>query len=250
MDSTAISLCRDNKLPIVVFDLRHARQHQARRRRASRSARWCTRRGGRPAMVNDVVKDLEGGIDKAHDVAQARARQGAHRPRQPRAARRRPRRLLRHADAAQPGGVAARRPTRGSSSSSRGRRSCARDIEKAIRKAELGINPQRRRGRAPARSRRSPRSAAGADKVVKRMGEDGTVAIRNVAPRRQRDAQGVSRSARSPRTTSRRALKQVQDVDRQGHREGRRDRRRRRKPRSWRSEAPPRLLHVDLDALR
>ena len=39
MDATAISLCMDNSLPIVVFNLHAARQHQARGVRRSRSAR-------------------------------------------------------------------------------------------------------------------------------------------------------------------------------------------------------------------
>ena len=30
MDATAISLCMDNRLPIIVFKLRHAGNHQAR----------------------------------------------------------------------------------------------------------------------------------------------------------------------------------------------------------------------------
>ena len=33
MDATAISLCMDNKLPIIVFDLTRAGQHQADRAR-------------------------------------------------------------------------------------------------------------------------------------------------------------------------------------------------------------------------
>ena len=44
MDTTAISLCMDNKLPIVVFDLTRAGQHQADRAAASPSARSSPRR--------------------------------------------------------------------------------------------------------------------------------------------------------------------------------------------------------------
>ena len=44
MDATAISLCMENRLPILVFDLRKAGQHQARPARASRSARSSTER--------------------------------------------------------------------------------------------------------------------------------------------------------------------------------------------------------------
>ena len=42
MDATAISLCMDNKLPIVVFNLRTPGNMRARDHRASRSARLVT----------------------------------------------------------------------------------------------------------------------------------------------------------------------------------------------------------------
>ena len=112
-------------------------------------------------MVNDIIKSLQGDIDKAHRGVQARARQGAHRPRQPGDPRRRARRLLRHADAAEPGRVAATSPTRASSRSSRGRRTLIPEIEKAIRAAQLGLNPAvRRRAGAPADAGAHRRSAA------------------------------------------------------------------------------------------
>ena len=104
MDSTAIALCRDNKLAIVVFDLHTRGNIRARRRAASRSARWSQTR--RTVHGERHRQGPRGRRRQGPRFAQARARQGAHRPREPRAARRRPRRLLRHADAAQSGRVA------------------------------------------------------------------------------------------------------------------------------------------------
>ena len=40
MDSTAFSLCQDNKVPIMVFDMNQPAQHPAEPCWASRSARW------------------------------------------------------------------------------------------------------------------------------------------------------------------------------------------------------------------
>ena len=104
MDSTAVALCRDNKLPIVVFDLHTPRQHPPRRPR--RVDRHAGHRRGEPSMVNDIVKDLEGA-----DRQDARCRsgdgarlQGPHRPRLALLVGA-SRRLLRHADAAQPARV-------------------------------------------------------------------------------------------------------------------------------------------------
>ena len=48
MDTTAISLCMDNKLPIVVFDLTRAGQHPADRAAASRWARSSSADGEAP----------------------------------------------------------------------------------------------------------------------------------------------------------------------------------------------------------
>ena len=46
MDTTAISLCMENTLPIVVFNLTTHGEHPAHRARASRSAPSCRRREG------------------------------------------------------------------------------------------------------------------------------------------------------------------------------------------------------------
>ena len=55
MDATAISLCMDNRLPIVVFNLRDAGQHQTRHyRRADRIARDRVTRGACEMDVNDL----------------------------------------------------------------------------------------------------------------------------------------------------------------------------------------------------
>ena len=46
MDSTAITFCMDNELPIVVFDVTDARQHPPGARRRARSARSSSSREG------------------------------------------------------------------------------------------------------------------------------------------------------------------------------------------------------------
>ena len=86
MDSTAISLCRDNKLPILVFDITKPGNIRGPCW-ASRWAHWCSTSGatrawagrahltaieaGDTTMVNDIVKSLKGGIDKAIEASSA-----------------------------------------------------------------------------------------------------------------------------------------------------------------------------------
>ena len=117
MDTTAISLCMDNKLPIVVFDLTRpgniARIVLRRAGRLDRHLVGVSRRGGRAvegsvnqeAVMQTVLKDVDARMNAALEALGrefATVRTG---PRLDRAARRDPRRLLRHPDADQPDGV-------------------------------------------------------------------------------------------------------------------------------------------------
>ena len=117
MDATAISLCMDNKLPIVVFNLRHAGQPAARHHgRAGRhdghglsAHAVATTADGRRMDVSDLkglFAEVKKRMDGADRARAPRARRRAHRPRVGDHPRRRARRGLRLADAAQPGGVA------------------------------------------------------------------------------------------------------------------------------------------------
>ena len=189
MDSTAISLCRDNKLAIVVFDLRT--RGNIRRVVDGRVDRHAGHRRGEPAMVNDILKDLEGGIAKAHDSLKrelAKVRTG--------------RANLALSTACASTTTARRRR------STRSRRCSTPDarliiikpwekklcpaIEEAIRKAELGVNPSvRRRAGAhsdPVADRGAPPRA---DQGRQAHGRGRARRHPQPAPRRQRDAQGV-----------------------------------------------------------
>ena len=101
MDTTALSLCMDNGLPIYVFELGR-RQHPARRRSASASGR-SSRRRARAEGAHDRRPDP--GRDPADgQVGRVDAQRVQHRPHRTRlggAARPHQRRLLRPADAAQ-----------------------------------------------------------------------------------------------------------------------------------------------------
>ena len=55
MDSTAFSLCMDNKIPIVVFDMNTAEQFHRHRSRAKRSGRSC------PRLTYFVIANLAAG---------------------------------------------------------------------------------------------------------------------------------------------------------------------------------------------
>ena len=63
MDTTALSLCMDNGLPIYVFGLDDARQHRARRRgRASRHDHLDAPEG---RMIDDLLDDAKRRMDKS-----------------------------------------------------------------------------------------------------------------------------------------------------------------------------------------
>ena len=124
MDSTAISLCRDNNLPIVVFDM--TKPGNIRRVVLGEPLGTLVLDERRDPRLGPAARTTMSGDDhgqRHHQEPagrhrqgdrglQARPRQGAHRPRQPVDPRRRARRLLRHAHAAQSGRVAERRRTR------------------------------------------------------------------------------------------------------------------------------------------
>ena len=168
---------------------------------------------------------------------QDRSGQDPHRPRPPRPPRPGAGRLLRLDDADQPGGQ--RHPAR----CAHDQRAAVgeehgREIEKAIRESDLGLNPARRATCCACRCRRSPRSAAGSSprSCARRRGRQGRGAQR--APRRQRARQEAAQGQGDHRRRG--AARAGRDAE--AHRpHDRRDRpagRRRRKPRSWRSERP------------
>ena len=80
MDTTAISLCMDNKLPIVVFDLTAPRQHPADRHGRAGGLRGLGRRW-RPQGVDDAcrrsLKDMETRMQAAMRSARARVRRAS-----------------------------------------------------------------------------------------------------------------------------------------------------------------------------
>jgi aspartokinase len=97
MDSTALSLCMENSLPIVVFDLRLPRsivQVVAGEHAAPGSAisRRCLRKKPAAAsyntrsqrMVQEQLQDARTRMEKAVDSLPPRVGQCTHRPRQPR----------------------------------------------------------------------------------------------------------------------------------------------------------------------
>ena len=91
-----------------VLDLR-PRRAEARRAGRATKARWCIARSRADArrsertMIADIKKTAEQKMAQVGRDAEARPRQGPHRPRAHRPPRPHPRRLLRHADADQPG---------------------------------------------------------------------------------------------------------------------------------------------------
>ena len=116
MDAAAISLCRDNGMPIAIFNLTQPgnirrvvcgeRVGSIVRRSAASTASAAGRRKIWRRRGGDHERGVHGGRD-AHEARRGplppRAQAPAHRPRLAGAARRHHRRLLRHADAAQPG---------------------------------------------------------------------------------------------------------------------------------------------------
>ena len=116
MDTTALSLCMDNRLPIHVFELA---QGNIRRVAAGERVGTIIRppEGGRMAAIEDFLADAKRRMDKSIEATHHEFNSIRTGPRVPGAPRPHHDRLLRHADAAQeprvdlrPGGAAARGP--------------------------------------------------------------------------------------------------------------------------------------------
>ena len=98
MDATALTLCRDQKLPIAVFSIFKPGRAGPGGRWARTRALWFTYDGGEVAMViADLKKSHRAEDGQERPGLQGRPGQGAHRPRAYRAARPHHGRLLRHA---------------------------------------------------------------------------------------------------------------------------------------------------------
>ena len=168
MDSTAISLCMDNKMPIVVFNM-NVPGNLKRVVLGERSARLSPRREARTSEAffddHDCHQQRRAGAGKdAHGKGRRGFSQGArgssHGPRERGAARSRPRGLSRHADADQSAGHAERsRPADDRDLAVGSRRGAAdRQGDSHVRSG-----PESRRTTAKwcaCRFRRSPKTAA------------------------------------------------------------------------------------------
>ena len=107
MDATALALCRDQKMLIKVFSIFKPGALQARRdgRGRGHAGAHTDVQDGRPAcdQIADIKKTTDQKMASRVETLKADLAQGAHRPRAHRAARPHHGRLLRHADADQPG---------------------------------------------------------------------------------------------------------------------------------------------------
>ena len=153
--------------------------------------------------MKEIFREVEIEDEARGGPLPPRAQAPAHRPRLAGAARRRDGRLLRHADAAQPG----RQPLGGRrhacSWPSPTTRSQIAAIERAIRKADLGLNPSQRRQGDPHPGAAAHRGAPqGAGQEGARHGRARPHRRPPGAPRRQRQAQEDEKDTRSRRTTS------------------------------------------------
>ena len=106
MDATAVSLCMENDLPIVVFDLNSTGQHHAgRQRRTRRDADLGHIRLWRCEGMSNEILDRCGPEDGSRRRSHGTRLPGdAHRPGVDVARRAASRRVLRHVHAAQPAG--------------------------------------------------------------------------------------------------------------------------------------------------
>ena len=98
MDATSIAMCRDNRLPILVFNLNTPRQYNANGDRRSQSAPSSAETTMN--TVNGNRSQREAAHGKGAERSAARHGRHPHRPRLRPSARQHPRRLLRHAHAA------------------------------------------------------------------------------------------------------------------------------------------------------
>ena len=190
MDSTAISLCMDNELPIIVFDLHADGEHPARGDgRSDRHHGWAISRPNAPLAGTGVTEErpwprtssriCKARIEKTLQDLQTRSGQGAHRPRQPG-----------HARGIKVDYYGTPTPLAGVGTVSvpdarlitiKPWESAIPAIEKAINEAELGINPandgEMVRLPIPALTEERRKEMV---KVVKAKGEEHKVAVRNL----------------------------------------------------------------------
>ena len=198
MDSTALSLCMDNHLPIL--RLQHGRRAQHRPdnvRRASGDA------GEDMSLIDELLDDAREHMDKSVEATRAEVRLRAHGPRQPGAARPHQRRLLRRADPAQAAGDDQR--ARGAAAH---RPAVRQELDQGDREGDPRVRPradaeQRRRDHPPA----GPRAHRGAPQAARQ----GRARDRRGGPRRDpqhpprrhaRPAGAARRPARPAPTTS------------------------------------------------
>ena len=138
MDATAISLCMDNHLPIIVFDLK--RTGNLRRIVHGRAGRDPGQGVAMP--IKTLIADAKQRMHATPGDRAPRAGHDPHRPGLPRHARQHPRRLLRHAHAAQPGGQPRHARAHAASPSSPGTPSLLPPSRRPSARSDLGLNPQ------------------------------------------------------------------------------------------------------------
>ena len=214
MDTTALSLCMDNNLPIHVFELAPGQHRPGRRAASSVGTIISTPRRRRRVMIDDFIGDATQRMDKSVDathehfnsVRTGRASAGAARPHHDR--------LLRHADAAQEprddqraraadADDPAVRPDRRSSRSS-----------KTIQESDLGLTPSNdgKLIRLPIPQLTEERRKE-LVKVVRGDGRGGARRGPQRAPRRDAStSRSSSRTARSATTRSARPRARVQKL--------------------------------------
>ena len=155
MDSTAISLCMDNALPILVFNmLQPGNIMRARHGGPHRHA------GPRGALMTDEVlatcqQDMEKTLARLQEGAVARA----DRPREHRAPRRHHGRLLRREDAAEPGGHAVRARVDAAGGAAVRQDASSRRSRRPSRRPTSGSTRRTTASSSACPSRRSTRSA-------------------------------------------------------------------------------------------
>ena len=157
MDATAISLCKDNKLPIVVYNLRQKGMLKriVRGREGRHHGQGVARHGHQQPHLRRQDADARLGGDGA-----PRARGDAHRPRLAVHARQRARGLLRHAHAPQPGGQPLDPGPHPHPGPALGREAPGRDREGDPRSPTSTSTPRTTARSSASRSRSSTRSAA------------------------------------------------------------------------------------------
>ena len=169
MDATALTLCMENELPIHVFNMDDPRNiarilagervgtlvsdaravELAAARARARGIALSSRRdaGDFPAMalIDELLDDARERMHKSVEATVHELGDGAHRPREPGAARPHPRRLLRHRRRRCASSRRSRRPRPRLLTIQPFDNSAIKAIEKAINESDLGLQPVQRR---------------------------------------------------------------------------------------------------------